>query len=439
MQKELKIKIARPFMPLINEKKRIKFFYGGRGGGKSYAFADALLMLGLQKKLLVACVREIQESIKDSVHRLLSDRISFYGLDEFDVKESEILNRVNGTRFIFKGLRNQDVQKIKSLEGVDIVWIEEAQVITKKSWEILAPTIRKDGSEIWISMNREEENDPLWVAVAANPDERTLVRKVNFYDNPFCSEELKKQAFECKQKSMADYLHIWEGEPVAQGAHKLIDSVKLKAAMTPKIKESTSPLVIGLDVARFGDDATVFCFRRGRWCFKFETYRGLDNVEVANIATNMIETYHPTRVFVDVGGVGGGVYDILKDRGFAEVVKGVNFGAKAINDERYANKRAEMWDKLREWIDDEVELLKDERLFDELAVVNKRYDFRGRLVLEEKEEIKKRLGYSTDKADSLALTFAEPVYDRGQIRLYGNGKVSIEEMFLNVNSRKEEW
>ena len=121
MQKELKIKIARPFLPLIGERKRIKFFYGGRGGGKSYAFADALLLLGLKQKLLIACVREIQESIKDSVHRLLADRIGFYGLDEFDVKESEILNRVNGTRFIFKGLRNQDAQKIKSLEGVDIV------------------------------------------------------------------------------------------------------------------------------------------------------------------------------------------------------------------------------------------------------------------------------------------------------------------------------
>ena len=373
------------------------------------------------------------------MHRLLADRISFYGLDEFDVKENEIINRVNGTRFIFKGLRNQDVQKIKSLEGVDIVWIEEAQVITKKSWEILAPTIRKDGSEIWISMNREEENDPLWVEVAANPDERTLLQKVNFYDNPFCPGELKKQAFDCMQKSKADYLHIWEGEPLSQGAHKLIDSVKAREAMRPKIKETTSPLVIGLDVARFGDDATVFCFRRGRKCLKFDVYRNLDNVEVANVATNMIETYHPTKVFIDVGGVGGGVYDILKDRGFKEVVRGVNFGEKAINDERYANKRAEMWDKIREWLDDDVELPKDEDLFDELTGVNKKYDFRGRLLLEEKEEVKKRIGRSTDKSDALALTFAEPVYDRGQIRLYGNGKVSIEEMFSSANKTRLGW
>ncbi|HCU58435.1 MAG TPA: hypothetical protein DIC64_00450, partial [Alphaproteobacteria bacterium] len=174
-------------------------------------------------------------------------------------------------------------------------------------------------------------------------------------------------------------------------------------------------------------------------CLKFDVYKGKDNVEVANLATNMIEKYHPARVFLDVGGVGGGVYDILKDRGFGEVVKGINFGSKAINDERYANRRAEMWDKIREWLSDEVELPKDEGLFDELICAGKKYDFRGRLILEEKEEIKKRLGRSTDMADALALSFAEPVYDRGQIRLYGNGKVSIEEMFLSSNSKYGGW
>ncbi len=435
MQKQIKIKLARVFLPLICEKKRIKFFYGGRGGGKSYAFADALLLLGLQQKLLIACVREIQESIKDSVHRLLADRISFYGLDEFDIKESEIVNRINGTRFIFKGLRNQDAQKIKSLEGVDIVWIEEAQTISKKSWEILAPTIRKDGSEIWISMNREEENDPLWTILAVNPDERTLVRKVNFYDNPFCPDEIKQQALACRHKNIDDYMHIWEGDPLSQGAHKLIDRSLVHAAMQPKISASSSPLIVGLDIARFGDDLTVFCFRRGRWCFKFETYQKKSVVEVANIATNIIINHKPARVFLDVGGVGGGVYDILRDRGFVKIVRAVNFGQKAINDDRYANRRAEMWDQLRQWLEEPVDLIKDEGLLEELAAVNKKYDFKGRLVLEEKDEIKKRLGRSTDKADALALTFAEPVYVRGEDKFYGNGKVCLEEMFSSAGQK----
>ena len=228
---------------------------------------------------------------------------------------------------------------------------------------------------------------------------------------------------------------------MSQGAHKLIDSLKVREAMSPKIENSTSPLVIGLDIARFGDDSTVFCFRRGRKCFKFDVYQKEDVVGVANIATNIIETYHPMRMFLDIGGVGGGVYDILKDRGLKKVVKGVNFGSKAINDERYANRRAEMWDRMREWLTDDVDLLKDEALFDELVAANKKYDFRGRLILEEKEEIKKRIGRSTDKADALALTFAEPVYDKGLNKegLKEEG-IPIEEMFLEAGQKmSDKW
>lgn len=439
MAKTLNLKIARPFLPLINEKRRYKFYYGGRGGGKSYAFADALLVLGLEKKLFIACLREIQDSIKDSVHKLLSDRIAYYQLEEYEVKESEIVNRLNGTRFIFKGLRDQDPQKIKSLEGVDIAWIEEGQTITKKSWDIFNPTIRKDGSEIWISMNREEENDPLWVAVGNKPDERTLVAKVNYYDNPFCPDELKIQAEKCRREDYDDYLHIWEGEPVSQGNTKLISSRDVRKAFVPKMDNSTSPLIVGLDIARFGDDKTNFCFRKGRWCFRFDTYIKKDNVEVANIATNIIQEYKPQRIFMDLGGQGAGVYDILKDRGYGRIIRGVYFGERAINDERYFNRRVEMWDSVNQWLKEVVQLPPDEELLDDLCAVNKKYDRRGRLQLEEKDELKKRLGRSPDKADALALTFAEPVYDEGRAKMYGNGNVSIEELFNDSKRSVNSW
>ena len=111
MSKRISVEIAEPFLPLVNQSIRVKFYHGERGGGKSYAFADALLMLGLKSKLFIACLREIQDTIKDSVHKLLSDRISVYGLEEYEIKDSEIVNKINGTRFIFKGLRDQDPQK----------------------------------------------------------------------------------------------------------------------------------------------------------------------------------------------------------------------------------------------------------------------------------------------------------------------------------------
>ena len=436
------VRIADVFAPLLTEHKRIKFYYGGRAGGKSYAFADSLLLKGRQQKLFIACLREIQESIKDSVYKLLCDRIALYELNDYQIFENRIENTLTGTKFIFRGLRDQDVQHIKSLEGVDIAWIEEAQTISKKSWEILEPTIRKDGSEIWISMNREQENDALWIALAAHPDDRTLVRKVNYMDNPFCPEEIKIQAEKCKNMSPDDYAHIWLGEPVRQGNTKLISSDLVRKAFVSTMLSSTSPLVIGLDVARFGDDETVFCFRRGRWCIKFQSYQKLDNVEVANLATNFIREYQPHRLFLDIGGQGAGVYDILKDRGFGEIIRGVYFGEKAINDERYFNRRAEMWDGIQAWLasSPQVQLPQNEDVFNELTGVNKKYDRRGRLQLEEKDEIKKRLGRSPDKADALALTFAEPIYDDGEPLLYHTGKITIEDIFnTNQNRRNNSW
>lgn len=437
--KPVDVKIAEVFRPLLLEKCRIKFYYGGRGGGKSYAFADCLLLLGRQKKLFIACLREIQDSIKESVYKLLCDRINYYGFGDYKIFGDRIENRITGTRFIFKGLRDQDVQKIKSLEGVDIAWIEEGQSITKKSWEILEPTIRKDGSEVWISMNREEENDPLWVLVGNKPDERTLVRKVNYYDNPFCPEELKIQAEKRRRDDYDDYLHIWEGEPVVQGNTKLISSRDVRRAFEPKMDNSTSPLVIGLDIARFGDDKTNFCFRKGRWCFRFETYAKKDNVEIANIATNFIQEYKPHRIFMDIGGQGSGVYDTLKDRGFGEIIRGVYFGEKARRSERYFNRRAEMWDSINQWLKEVVQLPADEELLDDLCAVNKKFDRLGRLQLEDKDEVKKRLGRSPDKGDALALTFAEPVYDNGMPKLYGNGNVSIEELFASSRRGDNSW
>ncbi len=426
------------FAPLLTEKKRIKFYYGGRGGGKSYAFADSLLIKGRMEKLLIACLREVQDSIKDSVYRLLCDRISFYQLKDYKIQENKIENKITGTKFIFKGLRDQDIQKIKSLEGVDIAWIEEGQTISKKSWDILSPTIRKDGSEIWISMNREEENDALWILLAATPDERTYVCKVNYYDNPFCPQELRLQAEKCKKENPTDYSHIWLGQPLTKGATKLISPSDVRRAFSSQILYCDAPLVIGLDIARFGDDKTVFCFRKGRLCIKFEVLEKQDVVSIANFCQGIIQDYTPVRIFLDIGGVGAGVYDILHSRGYHHIVRAINFGSKAILEERYVNRRAEMWDNARIWLTQElpVHIPPDEDFLEDICSANKKYDSRGRLLLESKEDIKKRLGRSPDKADAFVLTFAEPVTDNGKIKIFNKNQISIEDIFSSSNESK---
>ncbi|MBO5037993.1 MAG: PBSX family phage terminase large subunit [Alphaproteobacteria bacterium] len=407
----MNVEIARAFSELLTEKKRYKLFYGGRAGGKSFAFADALLTLCMSKKLLIACVREVQSSIKDSVYKLIADRIAYYELSSsFRLYEDRIVNLRNGSKFIFKGIMEHNAQNIKSLEGVDICWVEEAQKISFRAWEVLDPTIRKEGAEIWLSMNREEEADPVFKALALKPDADTLVRKVNYYDNPYCPEGMKKLAMKAKASDLDEYLHIWEGEPRREAGNKLIGRADVFQAMenSVTIEAGMAPLIIGLDVARFGDDKTAFCLRRGRQVICFKTYEKLDVVTAAHTAAGMIAEYGPAKVCIDVGGLGAGVYDVLIAEGFADVVYPVNFGQKADYPERYVNKRAEMWARVRDWLKSPlaVSLPKMEGLAEDLTAPAVSFDSLGRMQLEAKAEIKKRIGRSTDVGDALALTFA---------------------------------
>ena len=434
------IKIAEKFRPLLTEHFRYKLYYGGRAGGKSYAFADCLLLLARQKKLFIACVREVQNSIKDSVYKLLKDRAEYYKFDDFVFYEDRIENIVTGSKFVFKGLKDQNKQNIKSLEGVDICWCEESQAITKESFEVLDPTIRKSGSELWFSMNRENENDAIWRAIAANPDDQTLIVKVNYYDNPFCPDEMKYLAEKCKAENLDDYMHIWEGEPISLGDYKLFNVKDVREAMIPKMDSSTSPLIIGLDIARAGSDKTVFCLRKGRWVIKFEVIKGYDTVEVADKLTNYITELHPAKAFLDLGNSGAGVYDIMKARGFAGIVKGVNFGGKAIQPDRYKNKRAEMYATANEWIKQElpVQLPNDDLLFEELTTIERVKVAGDTLQLEDKELFKKRIGRSPDRADAFVLTFAEPVYDHGTVKTYGN-YTTINDLFFGKKRSNNTW
>lgn len=145
----MKVELPKAFQELLTAKARYKMFYGGRAGGKSFAFADALLTLATSRKMLIACVREVQNSIKDSVYKLIADRIAYYRLGDYRLYDDRIVNLKNKSKFIFKGIMEHNAQNIKSLEGVDICWCEEAQKISERAWLVLDPTIRKPGSEIW--------------------------------------------------------------------------------------------------------------------------------------------------------------------------------------------------------------------------------------------------------------------------------------------------
>lgn len=191
---------------------RFKVAYGGRGSSKSWSFARALLIQAAAKPLRVLCTREIQKSIKDSVHRLLSDQIEALGLGDFyTILETEIRG-ANGSSFVFSGLSSQTVESIKSFEGLDKVWVEEAQNVSKKSWDVLIPTIRKDDSEVWISFNPELESDATFQRFVVNQPPNSQVVQVNYNDNPWFPEVLEQERQHCQLTNLEDYGQIWEGK-----------------------------------------------------------------------------------------------------------------------------------------------------------------------------------------------------------------------------------
>lgn len=204
--------MSNPFIELWRPH-RYKVFYGGRGSGKSWAIAEALIVMADMCKLRILCCREIQKSIKDSSYQLLKDTALRLGVtNRFVFLETEIRHKKTGSKFIFTGLiRNE--QTIKSKEGIDICWCEEAQTISETSWETLIPTIRKDGSEIWLSFNPLNPDDPTTVRFVENPPPEAYVRKVNYDENPYFTEALRREMEWDRKNDFEKYLHIWEGYP----------------------------------------------------------------------------------------------------------------------------------------------------------------------------------------------------------------------------------
>lgn len=192
------------------EPHRYKVLHGGRGGAKSWGIARALLIKGAMSPLRIPCCREIQKSISDSVHALLKTQVEQLGLDSFYKITDTYIEGRNGTMFTFHGLKH-NVANIKSLEGADICWVEEGQAVTKASWEVLIPTIRKPNSEIWVSFNPELETDETYRRFVLRPPTGAKVVKIDWRDNPWFPEVLKQEMEDLKERDVDAWLNVWEG------------------------------------------------------------------------------------------------------------------------------------------------------------------------------------------------------------------------------------
>lgn len=250
-------RFPKAFKPLFSPF-RYKVYYGGRGAGRSWAFARALLIQGAGEKLRILCTRELQKSIKDSVHKLLSDQIEALGLGSFyEIQEAKIIGK-NGTEFIFSGLRH-NAQQIKSYEAIDRCWVEEGATVSKASWDFLIPTIRKDGSEIWVSYNPELEEDNTHQRFVINPPINGYVRKVSYADNSYFPEVLKDEMRDLKSRDHEDYLTVWEGHCRAsvQGAIYAKELRELEPRITNVPYNPTLPVNTFWDLG-FGDNTVIW-------------------------------------------------------------------------------------------------------------------------------------------------------------------------------------
>jgi len=196
--------------PLL-EPRRYKCLWGGRGSGKSYGAADALLIEGVRRKIRVLCAREFQNSIKDSVHYLLKERIEALGLEDFYTPQEAAILGANGSAFVFKGIRH-NVQSIKSMAGLTHCWIEEGQTISGESWRTLVPTIREEGSEIWVTFNPAQKTDPMYQQFVAREKADSYTRRVNWDENPHFPATLDAERRDMQRTDPDLYQHIWEGE-----------------------------------------------------------------------------------------------------------------------------------------------------------------------------------------------------------------------------------
>jgi len=369
----IKVSMIKAFKPLFKPK-RYKIYFGGRGGSKSWGFAQALLLKAAASKTRILCTRELQGSIRESVHKLLSDTIGRMQLDSFFTIGVNTIVGKNGSQFIFEGLKN-NTTKIKSMEGVDIVWAEEAEAITEYSWDLLVPTIRKAGSEIWISFNPFDEMDATYqryvspyldsiLDVGNYEDSEVYCAKVGYDDNPFFPDELRKEMEKCKLDNYNKYLHIWCGEPSADYEDSIIMPEWIDAAIDSHIKlgfEARGVRALGFDPADEGNDDKAMVGRHG------SVITSCDNWATGDVEDATVKAYQKafddrcTDFVYDNIGVGTGVKVKLRQlngnndlsiQGFCASEQPDNIEKKYKDDRKngdiFFNKRAQYYWYLRD-------------------------------------------------------------------------------------------
>lgn len=437
--------IAPPVFEPFLKPARYKVAHGGRGSGKSWSIARLLIEIARRSSVRVLCARELQSSISDSVIQLLADTIERNGyLKEFDVLKTEIVHKHTRSRFMFYGIRH-NITKIKSLEGVDVCWVEEAENVQRDSWDVLIPTIRKENSEIWVSFNAKNILDDTYQRFVVHKPYNAVVIKVNYTENPFFPETLRQEMEHCKKMDYELYRHIWEGEPVADSEQAIIKPVWVEASIDAHKRfefNAAGDKQIGYDVADEGEDASAMFARIGSVATKTELWHRKPSEIVTKSVYNYCYLNDYDLLVYDSIGVGAAAKVIIKELNNegSRSVRAIGFnaggkvknpkanyikGTRKKNQDMFANIKAQEWWSLRQRfyntylaLSENVEFRSEELislpsdlenldlLQAELSRPQVDYDRNGRVKVEAKIDMKKRGIPSTNLADAMVMSFS---------------------------------
>lgn len=413
----------------LKTKKRMKALFGGRGGGRSHNVARYLLSRALNEKIRIWCAREIQNSIADSVQHLFVELIQEYNLEKyFKITDQDIVS-YTGSYFMFKGFRGSggtySAERLKAYEDFDVLWVEEASACSMESLNVVSKTIRKEGSELIFTFNRVLEEDPVWRFTCYDcgdiyktgyfEDDKRIIIYANVEKNEFATSVLfEEQEQDRKRLSIEEYNRIWLGYPDRSGGMKAFFTRDLVYKDVAKPQETETEMwetICGFDPNGGGKDSACAVARQGRTIKEIAIYRGIANpLELANLFIAFKRRHNAKRAYCDRG-YGQAVIAMALQNG--ENIIPVDFGGRAISNDSCLNRRAEIYQKLKEWMEKDGYLGngKDENVIElrrELQCIeyNLRKSDDGKIALGPKDDIRKKLGHSPDRADAVALTFA---------------------------------
>lgn len=413
----------------------VKVLKGGRASGKTWDCAGMAIILAAQYKLKFMCVRQFQANISDSVYTVLCEMIERMGYQEdFRILKNTIECITTGSEFLFYGFQ-RNTASIKGTEGVDIAWLEEAEMLTKSQWEVIEPTIRKEGSECWILYNPRLASDYVETNFKDDPKAGVLVRTINYNENPYLSKTMLRKIERAKEKDLEDYEHIYLGIPLSDDDQAIIKRSWVEAAIDAHIKldmDLSGARCVGYDVADDGGDRNCAITFDGGIAINLDAWKAGED-ELVKSAKRAWSHVEGGKMLYDSIGVGAQVGSTLKEAGFDEHHYKFNAGGEVIkpddeyspgitNKKKFENLKAQAWrdvaDRFRntynavnkgmkfgasELISISSDIQHIEELKTELCEPHKDYSKRGLDMVESKKDVKKRLEKSHDLSDAFIM------------------------------------